>query len=84
MKRERRQPTRREWAAITSRRPVVRKIRADERSSDAPTMETTPTADAVRTPGGSRGKSERREGPLQPGSAPAASEEEANPEGKER
>ncbi len=26
MKRERRQPTRREWEQITSRRPVVRKI----------------------------------------------------------
>lgn len=26
MKRERRQPTRREWAAITSKRPVLRRI----------------------------------------------------------
>jgi len=30
MKRERRQPTRREWEAITSGRPVVRKIRPEK------------------------------------------------------
>lgn len=28
---ERRQPTRREWAAITSRRPVVRRIQKPEK-----------------------------------------------------
>lgn len=31
MKRERRQPTRAEWAAITSPRPVVRRIPAPEK-----------------------------------------------------
>ncbi len=30
MKRERRQPTHREWAAITTRRPVVRRIRPEK------------------------------------------------------
>ena len=30
MRRERRQPTRAEWAAITSRKPVVRRIPPDE------------------------------------------------------
>lgn len=35
MKRERRQPTRREWAAITSRRPVVRRIPKESRREKA-------------------------------------------------
>lgn len=33
---ERRQPTRREWAAITSRRPVVRRIPKESRRTESP------------------------------------------------
>lgn len=79
MKRERRQPTRREMREITSPRPVVRRIRPDEGNKHEPKVEAPPSATDTTTGAVTTGRTKRRQGPpLYTGTATAggpASEE---------
>lgn len=60
MKRERRQPTRREWAAITSRRPVVRRVPPPEVSHNT-SRRLRPGPNGEECPAG-RGEAKNEEG----------------------
>jgi hypothetical protein len=53
MRRERRQPTRREWEQITSPRPVIRRVLERRDSARPEAFESKPTNDTNTCLGGS-------------------------------